>query len=96
MFLIAVLTVRTADAAFFGTDELEKNPWLDKDRSAYRRLFYKAALAFLKSQPAKWKVENAYLWGYGSFDVHGLKKPEFGDSSIAADIARHNQNPASP
>ena len=80
-------------AAFFGTDELEKNPWLDEERSAYRRLFYKAALDFLKTQPAKWQVENAYLWSYGSFDVHGLKKPEFGDVSIAADIARHNQNP---
>ena len=80
-------------AAFFGTNDLAKNPWLDQARIAYRRLYYQSVMEFLRKQSSKWKVENAYLWSFGSFDVHGFTNSEFGDSEIATAIQRHNKIP---
>ncbi len=81
---------RMGNAAFFGTDKPEENPWQDPTRVDFRRDFYKAALEFLSSQPARWRVENAYLWSYGSWDVHGIHGTAFGDAQIAEAIRRHN------
>lgn len=81
---------RLGQAAFFGTVKAEENPWQDPARVAFRREFYGAALAFLATQPARWRVENAYLWSYGSWDVHGIHGTEFGDARIAEAIRKHN------
>lgn len=80
---------RMGKAAFFGTDVVEKNPWTTPERVAFRRAFYKGALEFLTTQPARWRVEQAYLWSFGSWDVHGIMNPVFADPDIAAAIRRH-------
>jgi hypothetical protein len=81
---------RMGKAAFFGTDVLEKNPWTTPERIAFRRAFYGAALEFLSTQPARWRVEQAYLWSYGSWDVHGLMEQTFADPEIAEAVRKHN------
>jgi len=88
---------RMGKAAFFGTDDLAKNPWTQPDRVAFRRGFYRAALEFLATQPAHWQVEQAYLWSFGSWDVQGITEPTFADPDITAAIRRHNTaRPADP
>lgn len=82
---------RMGRASFFGTDKVEKNPWTTPERIAFRRDFYQAALQFLTTQPAKWRVEQAYLWSFGSWDVHGITNPVFADTEITADITKHNR-----
>ena len=81
---------RMGNAAFFGTDKAELNPWTTPDRMAFRRRFYQAALEFLATQPSRWQVENAYLWSFGSWDLHGISAPAFADPEIAAAIRAHN------
>ncbi len=88
----APLLERMGNAAFFGTDKPEENPWQDPERLVFRRDFYKAALAFLSTQPARWRVENAYLWSYGSWDVHGIHGTAFGDPQTAEAIRKHNES----
>jgi hypothetical protein len=84
------LVERMGKAAFFGTPDTEKNPWTTPERVAFRRAFYNAALEFLATQPARWRVEQAYLWTFGSWDVHGIQEPAFADPDIAAAIRRHS------
>jgi hypothetical protein len=74
------------------TSDPQKNPWTTPERIAFRRDFYHAALQFLATQPAKWRVEQAYLWSFGSWDVHGITNPVFADTEITADIAKHNRD----
>lgn len=88
----APLFDRMGKAAFFGTDKADKNPWTTPERIAFRRGFYEAALKFLTTQPARWQVETAYLWSYGSWDIHGIHDPLFADPAIAAAIKAHNAN----
>jgi hypothetical protein len=47
-------------------------------------------MEFLKTQPARWSVEHAYLWSFGSWDVQGIADPEFKDPVISQMIGRHN------
>ena len=86
----APLLDRMGKAAFFGTDKPDKNPWTTPERIAFRRGFYEASLKFLATQPARWNVETAYLWSYGSWDVHGIHEPLFADPLIADAIQAHN------
>ncbi len=86
----APLLDRMGKAAFFGTHLPEKNPWTTPERIAFRRGFHHSALKFLTTQPARWKVETAYLWSFGSWDPHGIHVPEFADAAIAAAIRTHN------
>jgi hypothetical protein len=81
---------RLGNAAFFGTDKPEENPWNDEARVNFRRQFYRAALDSLTTLSAPWKVETAYLWSYGSWDVHGIHGTVFGDATIAGEIRKHN------
>ncbi len=81
---------RMGNAAFFGTSEVAKNPWKQPALVEYRRAYYAAALDFLRTQPAPWRVENAYLWSFGSWDVHGITGADFADESIAQSIRKHN------
>ncbi len=71
-----------AKAAFFGTDDVAKNPWTREDLRTFRRQWHAAAMDFLRTQPADWKVTSAWLWSFGSWDVHGLEKQEFRDDTI--------------
>ena len=82
---------RIGKTAFFGTDKPDKNPWTTPERIAYRRGFYEAALMFLAIQPSRWRVETAYLWSFGSWDVHGIHDPVFADPQIAAAPGKHNE-----
>jgi hypothetical protein len=77
-------------AAFFGTHLPAKNPWNTPVRIEFRRAYYAAAMEFLKTQPARWSVEHAYLWSFGSWDVQGIADPEFKDPVISEMIGRHN------
>lgn len=77
-------------AAFFGTDELVKNPWVREDLRDFRRQWHCAALDFLATPHSPWRVQSAWLWSFGSFDVHGLEKPEFRDEEIVKMIQEHN------
>ena len=86
----APLMDRMGKAAFFGTDKPDKNPWTTPERIAFRRGFYEASLKFLATQPARWNVETAYLWSYGSWDVHGIHEPLFADPIVADAIRAHN------
>lgn len=79
-----------AKAAFFGTDDLAKNPWTLESHRAFRRQWHRAALDFLGTQPAEWKVTSAWLWSFGSFDVHGFEKAEFRDEEIVKMVREHN------
>ncbi len=79
-----------ARAAFFGTDDLAKNPWRVEANRAFRRQWYAAAMEFLTAQPAEWKVESAWLWSFASHDVHGFEKRDFRDESIVESIKKHN------
>ena len=81
---------RMGKAAFFGTDQADKNPWTTPERIDFRRGFYEASLQFLATQPARWKVETAYLWSYGSWDVQGIHEPFSADPLIAGAIKAHN------
>jgi hypothetical protein len=87
----APMPSRMGNASYFGTSDEKKNPWTSPERISFRRAFYSAALEFLATQPAKWRVEQAYLWSLGSWDVHGITKPIFADPDIAAAIAEHNR-----
>ena len=88
----APMADRMGNASYFGTSDEKKNPWTSPERISFRRAFYSAALEFLATQPAKWRVEQAYLWSLGSWDVHGITKPIFADPDIAAAIAEHNRS----
>ncbi len=81
---------RMGNAAFFGTDKVELNPWTTPEHIAFRRHFYQAALDFLATQPGRWQVENAYLWSFGSWDPQGISAPIFTDPELAAIIRAHN------
>ena len=81
-----------AKAAFFGTADLEKNPWRSEPLRAFRRQWHAAALDFLRTQPAEWKVESAWLWSFGSWDVHGLEQRDFRDEEIVKWIRAHNDS----
>jgi hypothetical protein len=56
-----------------------------------RREYHTALLDFLNEQPARWRVEAAFLWSMGSWDPIGLRDPEFADPEIAAAVERHNR-----
>lgn len=86
----APLADRMGRAAYFGTHLPAKNPWNTPDRIEFRRAYYAAAMEFLKTQPARWSVEQAYLWSFGSWDVQGIADPEFKDPVISEMIGRHN------
>jgi hypothetical protein len=81
---------RMGNAAFFGTSEAAKNPWKQPALVDFRRAYYAASLEFLRTQPAPWRVESAYLWSFGSWDVHGITGAEFADETIATAIRKHN------
>lgn len=86
----APLVDRMGKAAYFGTHLPGKNPWKSPLRMEFRRAWYAAALEFLKSQPARWRVEHAYLWSFGSWDVQGIADPEFQDPVISEMIRKHH------
>ncbi len=85
-----------ARTPFVGTDQPEKNPWVNPALVLLRRQTYAAFCRFLERPATRHPVESAYLWSYGSLDVHGLVHPAFADREISRRIQEHNRSAKHP
>ena len=85
-----------ARTPFVGTDKPAQNPWADPALVALRRQTYAAFCEFLSRPSTSSPVPAAYVWSYGSFDVHGLVTPAFTDEEISRRLRDHNRNSRRP
>lgn len=76
---------------FFGTGKVEENPWTSAAMKEVRRQYYAALCQFLAKPMARHPVTVAYQWSMGSWDVHGIAQPVFGDPAIVKGIRAYNQ-----
>jgi hypothetical protein len=81
-----------ARAPYLGTDKVSENPWTNPGMIDFRRRAYVAFARFLERPLSRHPVQAAYLWSFGSWDVHGLSIPAFGDEEIIRQLKDHNTN----
>eukprot|EP00775_Hariotina_reticulata_P003580 gene3580-3846_t len=74
----------------------EVDPWQREDFAKYRRSFYKAALELLARKAGQFRVDGAFVWSVGSFDIFGVhpistsSRGTFADKSIIEIVKRNN------
>lgn len=76
---------------YLGTDDTQKNPWRQPELAQARHAYYGAFLEFASLPRERHPIEAISLWSHGSWDVHGIEKPDFGDPSVAKQIRSYNQ-----
>jgi hypothetical protein len=82
-----------ADAAagpYLGTADEKLNPWKLPELTKLRGAYHKALCDYLAAANPRYPVPTAYLWSFGSWDVHGIEQPEFADQEIMRSIQEHN------
>lgn len=79
------------NAPFYGTSEVDKNPWKDESLRKARLLYYRSLCDYLRNPNPRWPVPRAYLWSNGSWDVTGIETSDFEDPEIRREILQHNQ-----
>ncbi|MBA3882092.1 MAG: hypothetical protein H0X73_05075 [Chthoniobacterales bacterium] len=92
----AISVEEAARTPFVGTDRPEANPWANEPLRKLRQQTYAAFCNFLKQPAASHPVSSAYLWSYGSLDVHGLVSPIFADAEISRRVQDHNRSAKRP
>lgn len=76
---------------FYGTTEIEKNPWKKPELRDARADYHNALCAYLSNPNPRWPVSRAYLWSNGSWDVTGIENDAFEDVAIRTMIQNHNR-----
>ncbi len=92
----AANAAEAARTPFVGTDKPAENPWANPALVELRRQTYAALCDFLARPSTSFPVPAAYVWSYGSFDVHGLGTPTFTDEEISRRIREHNRTSRGP
>lgn len=87
----ATTSAQALAAPYLGTDDTQKNPWHQPELAQARRAYYGAFLAFASVPRERHPIEAISLWSHGSWDVHGIEKPDFGDPSLVQQIRSYNQ-----
>jgi hypothetical protein len=82
---------KAVESPWEGTAFPGNNPWRDESMRSLRRQYHSALLQFLETQPARWRVSDAFVWSMGSWDPIGFAQPDFADSEIIAAIEKHNR-----
>jgi hypothetical protein len=82
---------KAVQAPWEGTASPRNNPWREESMRALRRQYHAALLQFLAEQPARWRVEGAFLWSMGSWDPWGHGQPTFADPVIEKALENHNR-----
>ncbi len=85
-----------ARTPFVGTDKPGQNPWLNPALAQLRRQTYAAFCSYLARPATRHPVPAAYVWSYGSLDVHGLVSAAFADVEISHRLQEHNRSAKTP
>ena len=76
---------------YLGTHEIQKNPWALPELAKARRDYFNAFLEFASLPRERHPIEAISLWSFGSWDVHGIETPIFGDAQVSEKIRAFNQ-----
>lgn len=62
------------------------DPWLNPGFRSYRRQFYKAFVEFMRrGKGQQYRVDGAFVWSVGSFDVFGVHPVSSSSQGTSAD-----------